>query len=163
MVRILLAALLALGCVGLARGEEIRLSTLALPSPLPQPYKASANATADVAAAFARARANSKRVIVDFGANWCPDCRVLAGMFALPEFRAFIATHYEHVYVDVNRFDRNMDVVAKTGAGELKGIPTVLIFRADGRLLNETTSAEWTSASGRSPQEAMNYFAKWAR
>ena len=35
------------------------------------------SAAADITAALDEARASHKRVIVDFGGDWCPDCQVL--------------------------------------------------------------------------------------
>src|SRR3954463_8754670 len=70
-----------------------------LPTPLPFPYDEKANATADVDAAFARARASGKRVLIDLGGNWCPDCRILSGVMELPEVKPFVAQHFETVAV----------------------------------------------------------------
>src|SRR4051794_25193406 len=42
------------------------------------PYDEKADPHKDVAAAFAQAKQDSKYVLLDFGANWCLDCRVLA-------------------------------------------------------------------------------------
>jgi hypothetical protein len=46
-------------------------------SALPDIYPAPTQATADIAAALSSAAASHKRVIVDFGGNWCTDCHVL--------------------------------------------------------------------------------------
>jgi len=40
-------------------------------------YPAIDAAEADIQAALAEARRTHKRVIVDFGGDWCPDCQVL--------------------------------------------------------------------------------------
>ena len=40
-------------------------------------YPAIEAAAEDVAAALAEARRTGKRVIMNFGADWCPDCWVL--------------------------------------------------------------------------------------
>jgi thioredoxin 1 len=44
-------------------------------------YPAPAQAKIDLAAALARSAATHKRVIVDFGGNWCSDCHVLDAYF----------------------------------------------------------------------------------
>src|SRR6478672_8222530 len=73
---------------------HVRLhSNAELPVPLPLPYDEQANATAQVDAAFKRAKQTGKRVLIDFGGNWCPDCRILAGVMKLPEVRSFIDSH----------------------------------------------------------------------
>jgi beta-lactamase regulating signal transducer with metallopeptidase domain/thiol-disulfide isomerase/thioredoxin len=48
------------------------------PKPKPKPvYDPFADAAADVEAAFKVARETNKRVLIEFGANWCPGCRDL--------------------------------------------------------------------------------------
>jgi len=144
-------------------GGAPRLASTALPRVLPQPYRADADATVEIEHAFQRAFVTGRRVIVDLGANWCPDCRALAGMFQLPEFKRLLGERYEHVYVDVNRFERNAHVVKALGIDDLNGIPTVLIFSPERRLLNRATSEEWHDAATRNPQQAFNYFWRWSR
>lgn len=140
-----------------------RLASIHLPRLLPQPYRADADATMEIEQAFQRAMVSGRRVIVDLGANWCPDCRALAGMFQIREFQRLLAERYEHVYVDVNRFERNMHVVRALGITDLNGIPTVLIFSPERRLLNRATSEEWHDAATRNAQQAFNYFWRWSR
>ena len=38
------------------------------------------DAAADIRAALARAKADGKHLLLDFGADWCPDCRVLGSL-----------------------------------------------------------------------------------
>lgn len=130
------------------------------------PYDETADAGAALDAAFARASENGTRVLVNFGGNWCPDCRMLAGMMQIPEFAAYLDAHYEVVKIDVGRFDRNEDVVQRLGfenLDALDGVPTVVIATSDGRVVNAATSAEWTTARERRPQEALDYFHRYAQ
>lgn len=126
------------------------------------PYDAERDAHAEMDAAFARAQADGKRVLASFGGNWCPDCRILAGMMQIPQFAAFLDAHYEVVKIDVGRYDRNMDVAARFGFADLDGVPTIAIATADGRIVNAGTAAEWRTARERDPQEALDYFARYA-
>jgi thiol-disulfide isomerase/thioredoxin len=126
------------------------------------PYSAERDAHADVDAAFARAAERGTRVLVLFGGNWCPDCRILSGFMEIPEFSAWLDETYEVVKVDVGRYDRNMDVAARFGFAELEGVPTVVVADAEGRIVNRGTSAEWRTARERTPQEALDYFARYA-
>lgn len=126
------------------------------------PYDAGLDAHAAVDAAFERARADGKRVLVNFGGNWCPDCRILSGMMEIPAFAAFLDAHYEVVKIDVGRYDRNMDVAARFGFAGLDGVPTIAVADADGRIVNTGAAAEWRTARERDPQEALDYFARYA-
>jgi thiol-disulfide isomerase/thioredoxin len=137
-------------------------SNAELPVPLPLPYDEQANAAAQVEGAFKRAQQTGKRVLIDFGGNWCPDCRILAGVMRLPEVKSFIDSHYEIATVDVGRFDKNLDVVKRFGIQKLKGVPTVVVAEANGATLNVTNSADLANARAMSPQGITNWLARWA-
>jgi thiol-disulfide isomerase/thioredoxin len=90
------------------------------------PYDEAADGRAELAAAIARAKAANKRVLVKFGANWCPDCRVLAGALEIPDIKSYAESKFELVSIDVGRRNKNLDLAAKYGQG-LKGVPTVVV------------------------------------
>ena len=128
------------------------------------PFDDAANADADVARAFTEARATNKRVLIDLGANWCADCRILAGVMDLPEMRAFIAAHYAVANVDVGRFNRNLQVPSRFGIDlRQSGVPTVLIAEPDGRLVNWGHTAALVDARRMTPQAIADWLAEWAR
>jgi thiol:disulfide interchange protein len=91
------------------------------------PYDEAADGRAELDAALARAKAANKRVLVKFGANWCPDCRVLAGALAIPDIKSYADSKFELVSIDVGRRNKNLDLAAKYGQG-LKGVPTVVVI-----------------------------------
>ena len=145
-------------------GPRVSVAKLeALPTPLPYPYDEKADANALVADAFARAKKNGKRVFIDFGGNWCPDCRVLAGVLNLPEVKSYVAKHYEIAAVDVGRLDRNLALVRKFGIRELAGVPTIVIADADGTPVNISNSADLTSVRGMKPQAVADWLARWTK
>jgi thiol-disulfide isomerase/thioredoxin len=137
-------------------------SLAALPTPLPFPYDEKASAEAAVNAAFERAKKSGKRVLVDFGGNWCPDCRILAGVMDLPAVKSFVETHYEVAAVDVGYFNRNLPVVNRMGVQKLRGVPTVVIADAAGCLVNVTNSAELANVRAMTPQGIADWLARWA-
>lgn len=134
-----------------------------LAQPLPLPYNETADADRDVAAALARAKAHHKKLLIDLGGNWCPDCRVLAGIVELPEVKRFVERHYEVVTVDVGRFNKNGQIAAHYGInGRLKGVPSVLIVdpRTD-KLINEGRTAALADARSMTPQALADWLAQW--
>jgi thioredoxin-like negative regulator of GroEL len=144
-------------------GPRVSITKLqALPTPLPYPYDKNADAGARVREALARAQQNGKRVLVDFGANWCPDCRILAGVLELPEVKSFVAEHYEVVTVDVGRFNRNIAVVQQFGIRQLAGLPTIVIADADGKPLIVSNATEIAGPRGATPQTIADWLARWA-
>ena len=127
------------------------------------PYDDTLDAGAALTAAFERASATGKRVVVNFGANWCPDARALCAMLAMPALNAFMLRHFEIVTINVGRYDSNMDLVAQLGLTEgLEGIPTVLIAEADQTLINLDIATRWRTARDATPQEIVDYFAPFA-
>jgi thiol-disulfide isomerase/thioredoxin len=135
-----------------------------LPRPLPAPYDAGADAHAQVDAALARARASGKPLLIDFGANWCADCRVLAGVLELPEMRPWVARKFELVQVDVGRFDRNLDIPQRFSRTPMQAIPAVFVVDArTGKLRNPGAELALGDARTMSPQAIADWLAKWTR
>jgi thiol-disulfide isomerase/thioredoxin len=132
-----------------------------LPTPLPLPYDEKANASADVDAAFARARVSGKRVLIDLGGNWCPDCRILSGVMDLPEVKPFMAQHFETVAVDVGRFDRNLHIPERFKVGKVGGVPWLIIAEPDGTVIHSSYEVTDNGFSEK-PQAMVNWLAKWA-
>ena len=132
-----------------------------LPTPLPYPYDEAADANAAVDAAFARAKTSGKRVLVDLGGNWCPDCRILAGVMGLSEMKPFLSAHYEVVSVDVGRFDRNLQIPQRFGVTKLSGVPSLIVAEPDGKVL--VSSYEVTDEHHTTPQSMASWLAGWAK
>jgi hypothetical protein len=146
--------------------KVISISSLAeLQTPLPYPYDENANADADVNAALAKARAQHKRAFIDLGGNWCGDCRVLAGLMALPEIKAFVDAHYVVVTVDVGRFNKNLQIPARWGITQrMEGVPSVLIVDpSTNALVDADHTATLADARHMDPQSIMDWIAEWVK
>jgi thiol-disulfide isomerase/thioredoxin len=135
-----------------------------LPVVTTAPYDEAADANAVVAAAFARAKKSHKRVLLDLGGNWCPDCIILANLMRMPAMKAFMAKHYEFASVDVGRFDKNLQIPARFGYTQrLKGVPTVLVATPDGKLVNDGHVFALSDARHMTPQSLADYLAQWTQ
>jgi thiol-disulfide isomerase/thioredoxin len=168
MPRRIIAALalglaLAAGTASAAPAPRVRAATLDdLAKPLPLPYDAKANSPAMVATARKRAIESNKLLLIDLGGNWCPDCRVLAGVLELREIRAFVAHHYEFVAVDIGRLDRNLDIPAAYGVRKLEGVPALLVVDPrTGKLLNTGRIFALADARHMTPQALADWLAQW--
>jgi len=164
--RLLAFAALALPGVAVAQVAPPRLTVRTLellPRPLAAPYDGEADARADIAAASARARKSGKRLLIDFGANWCVDCRVFASVVELPEMRAWVARHFELVTVDVGRFNRNLDLAARYGVS-LDAVPAIFVIDPrTGRLLNKAEVQGLGDASLLTPPQMAAWLGRWAK
>jgi thiol-disulfide isomerase/thioredoxin len=103
-------------------------------------YDEKTDARKDVAAAVARARKENRRVLIQWGANWCGWCKWLAAtMQHNPELSHELLYEYEVVHLDVGRFDKNLDLAKELGA-EIKSIPYLTILDADGKAVVHSNS-----------------------
>lgn len=146
-----------------AQAPRVSIRSLdALAQPLPLPYNEQADADRDVAAAKARAKAKGKRLLIDLGGNWCADCRILAGVFELPEIKRFIAQHYEVATVDIGRLNKNQQIAARYGITKLDGVPALLVVdpKSD-RLLNQGRLFALADARHMTPQALADWLAQW--
>jgi thiol:disulfide interchange protein len=129
------------------------------PQPAPQPvqsapakpakpdlpvYDEKADAAADIAAALAKAKKENRRVLVQWGANWCGWCKLLdKTMKSDAKLKKKLNYEYDVVHVDIGRFDKHMDIAARYGA-ELKGngVPYLTVLDGDGKVLaNQDTGS----------------------
>jgi thiol-disulfide isomerase/thioredoxin len=131
-------------------------------APVQVPYDTRADAHAQVDAAFASARATGRKVLLDFGGNWCPDCRMLAGVLAVPAVKTWADQHFVTVMIDIGRRDRNVDIAQKYGVS-IKGVPAVGVVTADGKLLNPGRVNDLADARSWSQQAVVDLLASWQK
>ena len=109
-------------------------------------YDESADAQAQVSQTLAKAKADNKQLMIVFGANWCGDCKMLDGEFKKPALKALLDANYVIVKVDVNRFNKNLDVVKPYGDVIKKGIPSIVIATPANQLVYATNGGELADA-----------------
>jgi thiol-disulfide isomerase/thioredoxin len=158
------AAMVLAAAANALPAPKLSIASLAdLPVAERTPYDGNADAKT-VDAAFARARKNGKRVLIELGGNWCPDCLVLANLMRLAEMKNFLAAHFEVVAVDVGRLDRNLDIPARFGLSDrLSGVPTVIVVEANGSVVNTGKTTALTDARHMTPQAIADLLAGWAK
>ncbi len=109
-------------------------------------YDESADAQTQLSQALVKAKADNKQVMVVFGANWCGDCKMLDGEFKKPALKSLLDANYVIVKVDVNRFNKNLDVVKPYGEVIKKGIPSIVIATSANQLIYATNGGELADA-----------------
>ncbi len=113
-----------------------------------QVYDETANARAVVAAAIAKAKKENQRVLIQWGANWCGWCKLLAAkMTNTAKLSREILYEYQVVHVDVGQFDKNMDLAKELGA-EFKAIPFLTILDGDGKPLVQQNTEPFETTDG---------------
>ena len=99
----------------------------------------------DIDSALKEAAATKRRVIVDFGGNWCTDCRILDINMRKPENAALLAEHYVVVHVNVGDkgISDNFDVAERYGIPLKKGVPALAVLDGNGRVVYAQKSGEF--------------------
>ena len=109
-------------------------------------YDESADGAEQIAAALAKAKRENRRVLIQWGANWCGWCNQLHDhMRADPELRRKLLYEYDLVHIDIGKFDKHLELAAKYDADfKSNGVPFLTVLDADGRVLanQETGSLE---------------------
>ena len=108
-------------------------------------YDENADAKKQIADALASAKKNNRRVLLEWGGNWCVWCLRLNEVMASDKaISRMLATNYELVHVDAGKPDgKNVDLAHSYGATPDKdGYPFLTILDADGKpLLNQESGA----------------------
>ena len=130
-------------------------------TPLPLPYDENVVDSLQLDEFIDLSISRGKQPVVIFGGNWCPDCRILEGTFAMPTIKKFLQQHYQVMHIDIGRYDRNMDLMDHLNIESKKGVPRVVILDLEKNIMNSSTSSEWTTARDRKQQEIYNYFQKF--
>jgi thioredoxin 1 len=153
---ILIAALL-LTVVSAAQFKRVPLQAPAQPNA--QLYKADANAAQDIRRALATAVKQHKNVLLDFGGNWCIDCHILDNAFHQPRIAPLLNSNYIVVHVDVGKYEKNLDLAKKYHVNLEKGVPSLAVLDAMGKVLYAT--GDFERARMMSEDDVIQFLDKW--
>ncbi len=132
------------------------------PGRLPNGYPGSARPQADLCAALAAARADHQEVLLDFGADWCLDCRVLQHLFRSPQVRPLLTRDYRVVAVDVGRDNLNLGFTGRY-VPHLVTIPAVVVLTAAGKVLVSSGDGAFGRARSMTTGQLRAFLERWAR
>tara|TARA_E500000081_G_scaffold155196_1_gene194956 strand:+ start:2041 stop:2616 length:576 start_codon:yes stop_codon:yes gene_type:complete len=132
-----------------------------LEKPFPLPYERIDLSENDLRNFIDTTIDNNKQPVVIFGANWCPDCRILSAVLDLQTVTKYMEDNFEILYIDLGRYDINMSLMEFFDIMPQQGIPRVVILNKDKEVLNIKDTGEWTTARSRTKQEIFNYFQEY--
>jgi thioredoxin-related protein len=124
-----------------AKSKAVKPST-SKPETPPPIYDEKADGPAAIRAALASAKRENRRVLIQWGGNWCPWCHRLFNQFKTDkELAKILSYEYDLVLVDIGRREKNIELAARYGADVIKnGIPYLTVLDADGKpLINQPT------------------------
>ncbi len=102
-------------------------------------------------------------MLVEFGGNWCTDCRVLDINLKKPENAALLEKHFVVVHVNVGDkgITDNFDVAERYGIPLKKGVPALAVLESDGRLVYAQKSGEFGSMRSMDPKSVNDFLTRW--
>jgi thiol:disulfide interchange protein len=124
-------------------------------------YPAPAQAKVELAAALKTAAASHKRILLDFGGNWCPDCIVLDGYFHDPANRQIIEANFVLVHVNIGKMDENLEIAEKYGVPLDKGVPALAVLDEKGKLLYSQKSGEFEAMRRMQSSSVTKFLVQW--
>lgn len=126
----------------------------------PKIYDESADGAGQLADALALAKAQHKRVLLQFGANWCIPCHELHEFLETDKNVAkALKRHYVVVMVDVNK-GHNASLCVRYG--HPVGLPTIVILADDGKKLTTENPAQWAEGHHYTSEKALAFLNEWA-
>jgi thioredoxin 1 len=91
-------------------------------------------APANIQAALIEARKTHKRVLLDFGGDWCGDCQVLNIYFHQSPNAELLAKNFVLVDVNIGRMDANLELAHKYGV-PISGVPALAVLDPSGKVV----------------------------
>jgi thiol:disulfide interchange protein len=149
----------------------MRLALACLVSLLPLALMAAAlypepsRAAADIDAAVQQAASEHKRVLVDFGGDWCTDCKILDINFKRPENAALLKSKYVVVHVNVGDrgIQQNFEIAERYGIPLKKGVPALAVLDAKGKVVYAQSNGEFESMRSMDPKSVNDFLRRWAQ
>jgi thioredoxin 1 len=124
-------------------------------------YPAPDQAKAELTAALAAAAANHKRVIVDFGGNWCTDCHVLDRYFHDSANAPILQANFILVHINIGRSDENLDIAERYQIPLRKGVPALAVLGEKGELLYSQRTGEFEAMRGMQSSAVTDFLVRW--
>jgi thioredoxin 1 len=118
-------------------------------------FNPSQDASEAIRISLETAKSENKRVLLEFGADWCPDCQNLAKMSESETLKAYLEEKFITIRIDVGRKDKNIDIAEAFGVSMSKGIPALVILHPDGTIMYASKNGEWANARRMNEEEML--------
>lgn len=137
-------------------------------SRLPQPFESKPNlypdpseARTDIGLALSVAAREHRRVLLDFGGNWCYDCHVLDETFHYPEVARILDANYVVVHINIGQYDANLDLAEKYQIPLKKGVPSLAVLDSKGRLLVSQKNGDFENTTRIGLKDVEQFLETW--
>jgi thiol:disulfide interchange protein len=127
-----------------------------------QIYPDPSQAKADISAALKVAAQTHKRVLLDFGGDWCGDCQVLNIYLHDEKNLPLLESGFVLVHVNVGHLDANLDIASKYQVPVQRGVPLIAVLSDKGALLYAQKIGEGEALSRNTESSSVTRFlARW--
>jgi thiol:disulfide interchange protein len=124
-------------------------------------YPDPSQAKTDIAAALRTAAATHKRVLLDFGGNWCGDCQVLNIYFHNAANLSILQSNFVLVDVNIGHMDENLDIARRYDVPLGKGVPALAVLSDKGKLLYSQKTGQFESMRRMDPSSVTQFLVEW--
>ena len=124
----------------------------------PDIYDEHADARADIAKAVEHAKAQNKRVLLQWGGNWCGWCHKLHEVFTKDEA---IRTTLEDEYVIVMIDSRTNTELAEDLNSNIRGVPFLTVLDSEGKKLVDQRTGPLEIGDRHDPTKVLAFLEKW--
>ena len=135
-----------------------------LPQPIdakPDLYPDASEARTDIGLALSVAAREHRRVLLDFGGNWCYDCHVLDETFHYPEVARILDPNYVVVHINIGQYDANLDLAQKYQIPLKKGVPSLAVLDSKGNLLVSQKNGDFENTTRIGLKDVEQFLETW--
>ena len=126
--------------------------------PHPEPYSGMLIADDDLNKFINLSVEQNKQSIIIFGANWCPDARLLEAVMQLKLIKKYLDKHSNILHIDVGDYEINTELFKVFDKNIRDGIPRIFIMNRKGRNINLQDNGTMRKARELSTQDIFDYF-----
>ena len=126
--------------------------------PHPEPYSGMPIADDDLKKFISLSVEQNKQSMIIFGANWCPDARLLEAVMQLKLIKKYLDKHSNILHIDVGDYEINTELFKVFDKNIRDGIPRIFIMDRKGRNINLQDNDTMRKARELSTQDIFDYF-----
>jgi thiol:disulfide interchange protein len=124
-------------------------------------YPDPGQAKVQIAAALRTAAKTHKRILLDFGGNWCGDCQVLDLYLHDPRNRPLLEANFVLVDVNIGHMDENLDIARQYQVPVEKGVPALAVLTSQGKLLYSQKIGQFKTMRTMDSSSVTTFLAQW--
>lgn len=124
-------------------------------------YPDPSQAKSDLAAALTTAAQSHKRILLDFGGNWCADCQVLNIYFHDDRNRPLLEANFVLVPINIGHMDANLDIAERYEVPLRRGVPALAVLSENGTLLYSQKGGEFEAMRRMESSAVTGFLVQW--